>query len=50
MTKQLNVRIPASLDKELERHCYENDMKKKDVVEMALVQFFWEQPATNDEN
>lgn len=43
-TKQLNTAIPTKLDKELGFYCLKNSRKKKEVVEMALMQFLANKP------
>ena len=42
--KQLNVKIPPDLDKELELYCSKNDKHKKDVVKTALEDYLSKKP------
>jgi predicted transcriptional regulator len=45
--KQLNVEIPAELDKELNVFCAVNDRTKREIVEKAIRQFLGAQQAKN---
>lgn len=47
-TAQLNAEIPKQLKRDLELYCVTNEIKKKEVVEMAIRQ--WMQDNEQTEN